>query len=299
MARIVDTHVHFWRVADRTHPWIDDPAIQYPLRYGAYDAIRCDYLPDDHRAECGEHELVAAVHLEAMWRADDPVGETRWLDGLRRTTGWPTVAVACGPLDRPDIAEILAGHATYPFVRGVRYLPPGAATPAAARRGAPGSLDDPAVRRGYALLGGHGFSCDLQTRVWHYDAVAELAADFPGTTIVLNHTGMLIDRDPDRLQGWRKALELAARQPNVTMKISGLGIAGERWSVDRNRAVIDDVIAIFGVDRCMFGSNFPVDRLVGDLATIFAGFAACARSHGADAAERLLCGNARRIYRIA
>jgi len=71
---------------------------------------------------------------------------------------------------------------------------------------------------------------------------------------------------------WRAGMLELAEQPNVKVKISGIGEAGHAWSVDRQRGVVRDVIRIFGVGRCMFASNFPVDRMVGSFATIFNGF---------------------------
>ena len=87
-------------------------------------------------------------------------------------------------------------------------------------------MDDPRWRAGYALLERFGFSYDLQTPWWHLDAAAALAADFPRTQIVINHTALPSDRTPEGLNGWRRALELVAAQPNVAIKISGIGRAG-------------------------------------------------------------------------
>ena len=77
---------------------------------------------------------------------------------------------------------------------GIRYKPAAAARAQEAIRGAAGSMDDPAFRAGYARLAAHGLSFDLQTPWWHLDAAAELARDFPDTTIILNHTGLPADR---------------------------------------------------------------------------------------------------------
>ena len=93
-------------------------------------------------------------------------------------------------------------------------------------------MDDPKWRRGYALLGRHGLSFDLQTPWWHLDAAADLARDFAATQIVINHTALPADRSPEGLAGWRKGLETAAARPNVALKISGLGRPGLPWTMD-------------------------------------------------------------------
>ena len=84
----------------------------------------------------------------------------------------------------------------------------------------------------------------------------------------------------------------------MSVKISGLGEPGRAWSLERNRQVILDTIAIFGEDRCMFASNFPVDSLAGSLATIYSGFAEATEKLGKDVQTKLFAGNARRLYRL-
>ena len=91
-------------------------------------------------------------------------------------------------------------------------------------------------------------------------------------TIIVNHTGLPADRSVEGLRAWRTALAELAGCANVRLKISGIGERGVRWSVERNGPVVWDAIEIFGVERCMFASNFPVDSVVVKLDTLFAGF---------------------------
>jgi predicted TIM-barrel fold metal-dependent hydrolase len=89
-----------------------------------------------------------------------------------------------------------------------------------------------------------------------------------------------------------------ASAPNTAVKISGLGEVGQPWALERNRSIILDTIEIFGEDRCMFASNFPVDSLVGSMATIYAGFAEATNSMGIKVQSKLFAENAHRIYRL-
>jgi predicted TIM-barrel fold metal-dependent hydrolase len=218
---------------------------------------------------------------------------------LRERTGLPSVAVAQARLDREDVADILAAQAAFPFVRGVRHKPHAAAAPDAARRGAPGSMDDKSWRDGYARLERHALSFDLQTPWWHLAAAAALARDFPRTTIIINHTALPADRSAEGLAAWRAALALVAREPNIALKISGLGLRGERWRREANAAIVRDAIGIVGVERCLFASNFPVDSLVGSFDAIFSGFKAIVADLPSAVQRKLFRDNAMRIYRIA
>jgi predicted TIM-barrel fold metal-dependent hydrolase len=294
---IVDAHQHFWDPARNPYPWLTGAPLA-DFRYGDYTSLPRPYLPDDFRRDAGGHRVVATVHMEAEWDPADEVGETRWLAGVRARHGLPTVAVGHARFEAPDVEGVLAAHAAFDFVRGIRQKPAAAATPGDARRGAPGSMDDPAWRRGYARLDAHRLHFDVQTPWWHLDALADLARDFPGIPIVINHTALPADRSAGALAGWRRALQTAAAQPNVTIKISGLGQRDRSWPREANRQVVRDTIAIFGVARCMFASNFPVDGLCVGYRDLFDAFAEFVADRPPAEQRALFHDNAARIYRI-
>jgi predicted TIM-barrel fold metal-dependent hydrolase len=297
MFPIVDAHQHFWDLERNHHPWLAG-APPANFRYGDVAPLRRNYLPRDYFADTAGHRVIATVHMEAEWDPRDPVGETRWLDGLRRATGFPTTAIGQAWFGREDIADVLAGHARYDFIRGVRQKPRAAASPAEFVLDAPGSMGDPKWRDGYALLERHGLSYDLQAPWWHLGEAAALARDFPRIPIIVNHTALPADRSAEGLVGWRAALETVATLPNVALKISGIGLRGERWSVEKNAPVVRDAIRIFGAARCMFASNFPVDGLVGSFDTIYSGFKAIVAELPVDQQRALFHDNAVRIYRL-
>ncbi|WP_077001009.1 amidohydrolase [Variovorax sp. KK3] len=293
----IDAHQHFWDLEANPYPWLQGETVP-AFRYGDYSALKRSYLPADYARDTRADAPVATVHVEAEWDRRDPLAETRWLTELARSHGRPSVVVAHAALDRSDAAEVLAAQAAFALVRGIRHKPATAAARADARRGVAGSMDDARWREGYALLERHGLSFDLQAPWWNLDQAAELARDFPRTTLILNHTGLPSDRSDEGLRGWRAALEALAAQPNAFLKISGLGLAGRPWTQADNVPVIRDAIAIFGATRCMFASNFPVDSLVADYATLLAGFRAAIAPRPAHERRALLHDNAVRIYRI-
>ena len=295
---IVDAHQHFWDPASGRYPWLSTHPLP-SFRYGDYAALRRRYFPEDFRRDAAGLRVMATVHMEAEWDPADEVGETRWLAGLRKEHGLPTVALGHARFESPEIAEVLAGHAAFDFVRGIRQKPAAAGSPAAARRGAPGSMDDPAWRRGYALLERHGLHFDVQTPWWHLDALADLARDFPRIPVVINHTALPADRSAAALAGWRRALETAAARPNVALKISGLGQPDKSWPVESNRQIVRDAIAIFGAARSMFASNFPVDGLCIGYRALFDAFQAFVADRPEAERRALFHDNAVRIYRIA
>jgi len=295
---MVDAHHHLWQLGGAvSYPWLEwRPPIAF--RYGGYGAIRRDYLPAAYRAECSAHRVIATVHMEAECDPADPPAETRWLSDVMALEGFPMAAVAQASLDRADVAEVLAAQAAFGFVRSVRHKPAAARTVAEARRNKPGSMDDPRWRAGYALLSKYCLAFDLQTPWWHLDAALDLARDVPGTTIILNHTGLPMDRSPEGLGGWRRAMERLSAAPNLRVKISGLGTPEAGWPVAANAKIVRDIVAIFGADRCMVASNFPVDGLCATLDLVFTTFKAALRHLPADQLIQVLAGTAVETYRL-
>ena len=295
---IIDAHQHFWDIRRNYLPWLrDEPPIAF--RYGDYSALKRNYLPADYRRDTAGFTIAGTVFVETEWDPTDPVGETRWLHALAAEERLPSAMVCQAWLDRDDVDEVLAAQSAYPLVRGIRHKPRAVRSPADVRDDVAGSMMDPVWRRGYALLRRYGLSFDLQTPWWHFGQALDLAGAFPETQIIVNHTGLPADRSAAGLAGWRDAIRTLSQAPNVAIKISGLGVAGKPWTEDANRSIVLDTIEAFGIDRCMFASNFPVDGLVASFRTIFDGFLAITSAFPEVDRLKLFHDNAVRLYRLA
>jgi predicted TIM-barrel fold metal-dependent hydrolase len=291
---IVDAHHHVWDPEVNYHPWLRDRPV-HGFRYGDYQAINRRYLVSDYLNDARHWQVAGSVYVEAEWDPTDPSGEMDFIAKVRRETGYPSVAVGQAWLDAPDIGERLARLSGYDFVRSVRHKPRANASPA---EGAPGGMTERAWRDGFAKLARHGLRFDLQTPWWHLTEAADLARDFPDTRIILNHAGLPADRSAEGLSAWRAAIGHAADCPNIAVKISGIGTPGLPWTVERNRDVVLGVIEVFGVERCMFASNFPVDSLCATFDEIYGGFDAITADFSVGDRQRLFHDNAIRMYAI-
>ncbi len=293
---IIDAHQHFWDLERNYHPWLCDPQ-PIGFRYGDYAALRRSYLPDDYARDSAGFEVVATVHMEAEHDPSDPVAETRWVHDLAERCGRPNALVGAAFLERDDAAAVLAAQAGFPLMRGIRHKPAAAPAPEALVPGAPGAMGDPRWRAGYARLAEHGLHFELQCPWWHLGEAAALARDFPDIPIILNHCGLPADRSAAGLQGWGSALRGFAAESNTALKISGLGQPGHEWTVAANGPIVREAIATFGVDRCMFASNYPVDGLCAAFGTIFDGFRAITADLPDADRRKLFHDNAKRYYR--
>ena len=294
---IIDCHQHFWRLGQGNYPWLeqDTPADH---RYGPVKPLLRDYLPTDYRSDTKNFEVAGTVHVEAEWNPADPLGETRWLHKLAETENLPSAIVGQAWMAREDIDNILARQAEFPLVRGVREKPATTPTAETYQLHLPGSMSDPVWRLGFSLLAKYCLHFELQTRYWHLPEAAALARDFPDIRIILNHSGMPDNRSEAGLASWRAGMQELALQPNVSLKISGIGEAGLVWSMNRQQTVVSESIEIFGLDRCMFASNFPVDGLVGTFDTIYNGFSEITKKFSDSDRAKLFHDNALKTYKI-
>jgi predicted TIM-barrel fold metal-dependent hydrolase len=162
----------------------------------------------------------------------------------------------------------------------------------------PHLMSDGQWRRGYALLERYDLSFDLQLYYTQMEEAVALAREFPDTPIVLNHTGMPVDRAPAEIEAWKKAMKLLATAPNISCKISGLGMGDWKWTVDSIRPYVLHAIEAFGVERCMFASNFPVDKLFSSYDAVFNAFKTITKDFSAQERRALFHDNAERVYRL-
>lgn len=294
---IIDAHHHFWDPAKNYHPWLrDEPMI--PFRYGDYTAIRKRFMPADYEPLTAHHNVVASVTMEGEWDERDPIAESQWMSEVAAEHGTPAAHAARAFLHQKDAPDILRAHAGYPLVRSIRHKPTAAPAPDQIERGVPGSMSDSAWLAGYAELAPNGLHFELQAPWWHVDELLGVIDRFPETPVVINHCFMPVDRSRDGRAAWARALKQAASAPNVVLKISGIGIRGKAWSLDDQRPIIETCIDTFSPARCLFASNFPVDGLVGDFATIYDGFKAATADLVRTERQAMFHDNAIRVYRL-
>ena len=292
--KIVDAHHHFWDPAANYHPWLrDEPTV--PFRYGDYSSIRGRFMLEEYDEASSGWDIVASVTMEGEWDPSDPTGEAVWMQQIQDKFGRPAAHVAQVWLDRRDLRDVLKLYDTLPIVRSVRHKPRSNAAPG----GEAGGMADQAFLDGFRRIAEHGLVFDLQTPWWHLHEAVEMAALSPETIIVLNHSGLPSDRSKEGLEGWRTAMSEFAELPQTYVKISGIGLPSKPWSIEDNREIIRHCIDIFGPDRSMFASNFPVDRLCGTFDTIYSGFVELSRGDPEDHREALFRKTAERVYGLS
>ncbi|KWR91361.1 amidohydrolase [Cupriavidus sp. IDO] len=293
---IVDAHHHLWPLGRGRYPWLQDEYRPQTFFLGDYEALRRDYLEADYAHDTSAVTVLATVHVEAERDRREAVDETAWLHQEPWRRGMAAAVVAYAPFGNPGCAALLARQAGFARVRGIRCKPLTSEGPGRSVAGQPGSMQDQAWLDDLARLAHHGLSWDLRVPFWHLREAAQVAAALPGLSIALNHAGLPLDRSEQGLACWRAGMEALAACPNVSVKLSELGLAGGYWDAQGNRRVVREVLAMFGHERAMFGSNLPVSRLSADFGTILGTI--CEALPDPVARRRVLVSNAAHFYRI-
>ncbi len=294
---LIDAHHHLWDLGMRKHPNLIGER-RHDFFMGDDTALRRNYLPADYRRDSAASNVLATVHCEAEWDRDDQLGETRWVSDVAAAHGLPTAIVAHAWFHTPNAEEIVAAQARFPLVRGIRSKPVTSASPRESVAGQKGTMQDPAWLDGFALLEKYELSWDLRVPFWHLEEAAEVARGFPSVPIVLNHTGFPWDRSEEGLAAWRRQMEVLAREPNVWVKVSEFGLKDRAWDYEDNRRVVLDAISIFGIERSMFASNFPVAGLRIGYGALVEAMSRMLADRAPEDRERFFWRNAAAFYRL-
>lgn len=295
---LIDAHHHLWDLNKNPYPWLQE-ANEPHFFMGNYDALKKNYLWSDYQNDSSAHNVIATVHCEAEWSRDDQVGETKWLTEMHQRIGHPSAIVAHAWFHTDNSEEILARQAAFPLVKGIRSKPVTAANPNAMQAKLPGSMQDPKWLEGFSRLEKYQFSWDLRVPYWHLAEAAEVAAMFPQTPIVLNHTGFPWDRSAEGLAAWRLAMETIAKCPNVWLKVSEFGLKDKPWNYEDNKTIVLEALSIFGIHRCMFASNFPVASLRIDYNTLVTSVAQMIQGFAPKEQADFFVNNAAKFYRLS
>jgi predicted TIM-barrel fold metal-dependent hydrolase len=286
--RIVDPHIHLWDLSTGLYPHFETPSDN--------TAIARSYLLPEFLEE-GEGSVVieGAVHVEAL-----PTDALRELEVLQKVASSAAISIAViagGDLTDPQFSAYLDRCEQSPAFRGVRQVLNLHPTPQF-NYVATDFMADPAFSKGLNELGRRGGVFDLQLYPHQMADAARQAAEAGGTAIVLNHAGMWVDRGGAGWRQFKQGLRTLAAEPNVTVKISGLGMFDLQWTTESIRPVVLETLEAFGPDRSMFASNFPVDKLFSSYAAVWKAFDAITSDLSEGDRAKLFRETAKRIYRL-
>lgn len=296
MIPFVDAHIHLWDLAHIRYDWLSPPFSDEGPN-GSVEAIAHNYGVAAYRADLARWNVVGAVHVDAGAAAESALRETQWLDGLAAIEGVPTGIVAFAALNDPQVDALLAAQAAHGRVKGIRHIVNWHPDPK--RTYGPVDLTrDPAWQAGYGLLAKHGLSFDLQCYPGQMPGLVALIERHPDIPVIINHMGMPVLTDADGIGDWRRGMAALAALPHVAVKLSGMGFIRRDWTKENIASFIRETIDLFGVERCMFASDTPTDKLFGSIDRYMESYHAIVADLPEAERRALFGGNANRLYRL-
>ena len=273
---MIDSHQHFWQVGRFDYPWMSsDLGVLYR-----------DYLP----AELAPILESNGVEKTVLVQASNSVAESRWLLNLADENSFIAGVVGWVDLMSPEIDAQL-DELTHPKFKGVRHLV----------ESEPNDdwLIQPAVLSGLRRLSTYGLSYDLLVHTRHLKHVPQVAESCPELALVIDH----LAKPPiakNEMHEWSRAFKPLASYSNIHCKLSGLVTEANwsSWQTDDLRPFVEVAVESFGVDRLMFGSDYPVCLLASTYDRVLDSFQEILKSLSDTDREKIFSRNAAKFYRL-
>jgi L-fuconolactonase len=273
----IDAHQHFWQFDRFPYPWMPpDPSV-----------LRRHYLPSDLRSILDTHRFDGSIAVQA---ASVP-GEVQWL--LELASEHPSILGVVGWVDltSPSLPAELDTLQKHPRFKGVRH-------PVHDEPDEFWLLRDDVIE-GLKELARRDLPYDLLLRPRHLMIVPQLADRVPGLRMVIDH----LAKPPiatGNMQSWSQDMERSAQIPEIYVKVSGMITEADHqnWKSDQLRPFVECVFRLFGPDRLMFGSDWPVCLLAGSWKEVLAAFTQACGPLAVEVREKLLGGTAAKFYGI-
>jgi L-fuconolactonase len=272
----IDAHQHFWRYSPETHGWITDDMSK----------IRRDFLPVDLDPELVANDVCGTVAVQA----EQSEKETRFLVELADSTNTILGVVGWVDLRAHDLSQRLEHYSQFESLVGFRHIVQAEPDDRFLLR------ED--VLRGMASLERYGFTYDILIYPRQLAAAVALVEKFPAQRFVIDHLAKPDIRGGSGFGAWRDGIRALARHPNVYCKVSGMVTEADwaSWKPADFAPYLDVAFDAFGIDRVMFGSDWPVCLVAATYTQIVGALEQYAQKLSPADRNKVFCANAARFY---
>lgn len=288
----IDAHHHLWDLQALNYPWL--MAKGEPRFFGDPGPIQKDYLPKHFLAESARYRPQKSVHVQVGVAAGCALAETQW---LQQQSAIPSAIVAYADLSCAELLGALEAQMLNNRLRGIRQII-GRHPVEDLQHRSDELLNNRSWQSGLQTLAAMNLSFDLQLIPAQMERAFAVLEQVPQLKVALCHCGSPWDQSEQGIQQWREGLRRFAQLPNFYCKVSGLGMFNPNWNVAQLRPLILDVIDIFGPQRIMFGSNFPVDKLYRSYDALWEAYEDVTQAFTAEEKRQLYLTTAKSFYRI-
>ena len=280
----IDTHVHFWDLANE-YPWIEN---------SNNDNLKQNYLIDNFIDDSKNLPLKKVVHVQAEINAKNKIIETEWLQNLsdNHALGFPNAIV--GFVDLLDIQaeKDFEEHKNFKNFRGIRQI-------LKSKNIQNDLLLNDIWLKNFDLLKKYDLSFDMLIYYSQFKQAIDLIKNFPSVQFIINHC-LWPEESISDFEGWKNAVREVSKFENVAIKISGFGEWKTNWTTEFISDYVNIAIDSFGTKRCMFASNFPVDKFISNSSydSFWLSYYKIVSNFSASEIDDLLVNNAEQYYKI-
>jgi len=300
--KIIDSHHHLWCPDNDPngigYVWLQNKGAMKP--FGDPTPIQRDYLAEEFKAESQKHELAGSIHVQCDGAIPDPVKEAEWIESLSKTHDIPSAHVGFVDLTSADTPKLLERYMQLPGFRGVRQIISRIDDRPEISFTQVEYLNHMTWREHFALLAQHNLSFDLQLYPQQMPDAAAFFAKHPDIPVVIDHAGSPYDQSKSGHLLWKQGLKELAQLEHCHIKLSGFGMFDPQWTAQNIQAIVNDILELFGAERVMFGSNYPVDKLMRPYDFVVDSVLECCTNAGLNetAIAGVFSGNVERFYRL-
>lgn len=288
---IIDTHAHFY---DFSHPelkwvWLDRDFV-HPILGNINPLKAPEYVVENFHAESRFAGVEGVVHVQAAIGSPNPVTETVWLTEMNKKSPIPIRIVADCDLGAANAISQLEEHAKSKLFVGIRDFK---AEPMLAAKEI-----NPAYEASLKWMAKKKIVFDLDCEWQNMSEARKLAERHPDLPIVLEHIGFPRKRTDAYFENWKSAVKDLAKAENVTMKISGVAMTDPNFTKKSLKPWVETCLKAFGPDRCVIGSNWPVDRLFSSYDVIMNLYREYIEKLSTSEQKKILNKNAAKLYKF-
>lgn len=290
----IDAHHHLWDLDTVHYPWL---AAKGEKRFfGQPDPIRKNYLIKDFTRD-HQHQIAQSVHIQVG--ADNSLEETALIHRLSQSAQsgvmhFPSAAVVAIDMRQLSIKQQLAPHLAYDITRGARDI---IGKSPEENKSLPVFIPEVWLEN-WQYLALHSLSFDLQLTSEQYQIVLKTLEQVPELKVAICHFASPWDQSDSGFNYWQTQMQAFAELPNCYMKLSGFSMFKHAFNSESFKRYALAAIDIFGPQRCMFGSNFPVDKLYISYADLFAQWHEIIANYNTDEANYLAAKTASNFYQL-
>ena len=248
--KIIDTHIHLWDLKKNSYDWIT---------HSSNKKLKESYLLDKFITDIGDLKVFKAIHIQAEINREFNIEETKWLQTIadNNILGFPNGIIGYVDLSQKDAEYLIDQHIEYSNFRGIRQILKYNAKEDLAHLNL---LKNRQWIENLKILQKKKLTFDLLINYYQFQEASQVIKKYENLQFIINHTLWPIGVGEDKFNLWKDSLTKLSELDNVAIKLSGFGERDPLWNKDNIQPFINFVLEKFTINRCMFGSNFPVDR---------------------------------------